>query len=422
MITTFWLPALLMLLIACVFVFVPFISYKTKVSKAEQASSWFRAREQELAKEYAAEKYTEQEYQDAITELKLTAKDELTTVQTDNSNIAVDSRVYKPYLFAATACLLIIVSVFYINKGLYQQVDDWQQTLAKMPELSKRVIQNLDSQVSEQELREFALGLRTKLTTKEDHIGWMLLGRVLLSLQDVDGAISSFEKSYDMQNYNVSNTVSLAQALQIKGDEFDIKRSLSLLQEALTLTPDNELAIILFGEGNLMLERYDVAKDGFDFALQILDKNDPRIGAIQARLKFINKNLATQSKADSSSTNSAVATPSIQISVNIPAELKNKMVSFHYLFVFAKSDKMPMPIAVKKLPISTMPTIVTLSDSDMMIPGQKLSDHKTVSVFARLSVDDNAPFELGDWQGNKNNIDTSNSDVINTVIINEEYK
>jgi len=420
MITSFWLPALLMLLIACVFVFFPFISYKIKVSKAEQASSWFHAREKELAKEYAAEKYTEQEYQEALTELKLTAKDELTTVQTDNSNSVVDSRVYKPYLFAATACLLIIVSVFYINKGLYQQVDDWQQTLAKMPELSKRVIQNLDSQVSEQELREFALGLRTKLATKEDHIGWMLLGRVLLSLQDVDGAISAFEKSYNMQNNNVSNTVSLAQALQIKGEEFDIKRSLSLLQEALTLKPDNELAIILFGEGNLMLERYDVAKKGFDFALQILDKNDPRIGAIQDRLDFINKNLSMLSK--SSPTNLSEKTPSIQISVNIPDELKNKMVRFHYLFVFAKTDKMPMPIAVKKLPISTMPTIVTLSDSDMMIPGQKLSDYKTVSVFARLSVDDNAPFELGDWQGKKINIDTSNSEAINTVIINEEYK
>lgn len=413
MITSFWLPALLMLLIACVFVFFPFISYKTKVSKAEQASSWFHAREKELAKEYAAEKYTEQEYQEALTELKLTAKDELTTVQTDNSNSVVDSRVYKPYLFAATACLLVIVSVFYINKGLYQQVDDWQQTLVKMPELSKKVIQNLDSQVSEQELREFALGLRTKLATKEDHIGWMLLGRVLLSLQDVDGAISSFEKSYNMQSNNVSNTVSFAQALQIKGEEFDIKRSLSLLQEALTLKPDNELAIILFGEGNLMLERYDLAKDGFDFALQILDKNDPRIGAIQDRLDFINKNLAPKP---------VVTTPSIQISVNIPAELKNKMVRFHYLFVFAKTDKMPMPIAVKKLSISDMPTIVTLSDNDMMIPGQKLSDYKTVSVFARLSVDDNAPFELGDWQGKKINIDTSNSEVINTVIINEEYK
>ncbi|GHB57808.1 c-type cytochrome biogenesis protein CcmI [Psychrosphaera saromensis] len=413
MMTSFWLAALVMLLIASIFVFVPLISYKNKVSKAGQTSNWFHAREQELAKEYAAGKYTEQEYQEALTELKLTTKDELTTVQTDNTNTVVDSLVYKPYLFTAVAGLFVIVSVFYINKGLYQQVDDWQQTLAKMPELSKKVIQNLDSQVSEVELREFALGLRTKLATKEDHIGWMLLGRVLMSLQDVDGAISSFEKSYNMQRNNVSNTVSFAQALQMKGEEFEIKRSLSLLQEALTLKPNNELAIILFGEGNLMLEHYEAAKKGFDFALQMLDKNDPRIGAIQDRLDFINKNLEPKP---------VVTTPFIQVSVNISAELKNKMAGFHYLFLFAKIDSMPMPIAVKKLPISTMPVIVTLSDTDMMIPGQKLSDYKTVSVFARLSVDDNAPFELGDWQGKQINIDTSNSDVINTVIINEEYK
>jgi cytochrome c-type biogenesis protein CcmI len=413
MMTSFWLTALVMLLVASIFVFVPLITYKNKVSKAGQTSNWFHAREQELEKEYAAGKYTEQEYQEALTELKLTAKDELTTVQTDNTNVVTGSLVYKPYLSIAVACLFVIVLVFYMNKGLYQQVDDWQQTLVKMPELSKKVIQNLDSQVSDTELREFALGLRTKLATKEDHIGWMLLGRVLMSLQDVDGAISSFEKSYNMQRNNVSNTVSFAQALQMKGEEFEIERSLSLLQEALTLKPDNELAIILFGEGNLMLERYDAAKKGFDFALQILDKKDPRVGAIQDRLDFINKNLEPKA---------VVTTPFIQVSVTIPAELNNKMVGFHYLFVFAKTDSMPMPIAVKKLPISTMPVIITLSDTDMMIPGQKLSDYKTVSVFARLSVDDNAPFEIGDWQGKKINIDTSNSDVINTVIINEEYK
>jgi cytochrome c-type biogenesis protein CcmI len=412
MMTSFWLIALCMLLIACVFVLIPIMSYQSKVTTSGQTSNWFHAREQELAQEYAVGKYTDQEYQDALTELKLTTKDELTTqASTISSNKnASESTQYKPYLFAAGLSLLIVVGGFYANKGLYSQVDNWQQTLLKMPELSKKVIQNLDSQVSEAELKEFALGLRTKLSTKEDYIGWMLLGRVLMSLQDVDGALSAFEKSYNMERSNVSNTVSFAQALQMKGEEFELKRSLNLLQEAMVLKPNNELAVILFGEGNLMLERYDLAKQSFEFALQTLENSDPRRGAIEERLMFIDKQLTPVGGAN------------IQISVDVSAELKASLSQFSYLFVFAKTDQMPMPIAVKKLPIADMPIIVNLSDKDMMIPGQKLSDYETVSVFARLSVDSNAPFEQGDWQGSQLNVSTSGSESMNTVIINEEYK
>lgn len=415
MMTSFWLIALCMLLVACIFVLIPLMSYQSKVSKSGQTSNWFHAREKELEKEFNLGKYTEQEYQDALTELKLTTKDELTTQAsaTSSEELTEDPAkplVSKPYLLAAALSLVVVVSGFYASKGLYNQVDDWQQTLLKMPDLSKKVIQNLDSQVSEAELKEFALGLRTKLSSKEDYIGWMLLGRVLMSLQDVDGALSAFEKSYNMERNNVSNTVSFAQALQMKGEEFEIKRSLSLLQEAMVLKPNNELAVILFGEGNFMLERYDVAKQGFDFALQILEKNDPRISAIEQRLQFIDKQLTPLNNAG------------IKVTVDADSDLKAKLSQFSYLFVFAKTEQMPMPIAVKKLAISDLPVTLTLSDNDMMIPGQKLSDYKTVTVSARLSVDSNAPFEQGDWQGSLVDVITSDLESMNTVIINEEYK
>ena len=413
MMTSFWLATLAMLLIAIVFVVVPWFSYQQKVTKSGQTSDWFHSREQELHKEHLAGKYTEQEYQEAVQELKVTAKDEL-LIAKKSKELAPESQQHtlthsRWYLLAASVVLVVLVAGFYLNKGLYKQVEDWQQTLLKMPELSQKVIQNLDSQVSEQELKEFALGLRTKLASQEDHIGWMLLGRVLKSLQDIEGAIAAFEKSYNMEQNNVSNTVSYAQALQMKGEEFELKRSVQLLQQALTLKPDNELAIILFGEGNLSLERYEIAKQGFDFALQVLQKDDPRIGAIQQRLAFIDQQL------------NGKAQNAVNVQVDIAPELIDKMSGFSHLFVFAKTQQMPMPIAVKKLSIGQMPMRVSLSDSDIMIAGQKLSDYKTVSIFARLSVDDNAPFEAGDWQGHQSNIDTTNSEVVNTIIINKGF-
>lgn len=78
-----------------------------------------------------------------------------------------------------------------------------------------------------------------------------------------------------------------------------------------------------------------------------------------------------------------------------------------------------MPIAVKKLSVSEFPLVVTLSDADAMVPELTLSSQQHVQVYARLSVDAQAPWSLGDWQGQQSNIDVNNTDVIKITIAEE---
>lgn len=402
-----WLAIAALTLLALTFILVPFIRYQTDESKLAASSDWFKNRQQELEQELKAGLFTEKEYQKALTELKLTAKDELTLAKAEQGQAKATFADRKLVLIAALLMLVTSLS-FYVVKGHYQKIDSWQQTMQKLPELSSRIVEQNDQQVTMQELVEFALGLRTKLAAKEDPIGWMLLGRVLMTMNDVDGGISAFEKSYQLNPSNASNSLSYAQALQMKGEEWDLQRSLRLLQEVMQLQPQNETAVILFGEGNLMLENFDMAKRSFDVAINMIANEDPRVPALQSRIAFLQQQLNPET---------AIAGElSLNIAVNVSDEVSKQLNKFKYLFVFAKSEQMPAPLAVKKLPVGQFPLQLTLTDTDVMLPGQSLANFDKVNVFARLSVDEQAPLTSGDWQGQLNSVPTTAQDLIEIVI------
>ena len=406
----FWLAIFALTIIALAFVLVPIIRYQLQGTKVNASSDWFVNRQQELQQEFESGLFTEQEYQQAITELKLTAKDELVTAKAELGSQKQAFADKKLVILASV--ILIVGSVgFYSQLGQFDKLDERLQTLAKMPALSKKVVEQGNEQVTVEELTDFALGLRTKLAQKQDPIGWMLLGRVLLSLNDLDGAISAFEKSHDMNPDNASNNYSLAQALQLKGEQWDLQRSIKLLQQVMSVQPQNEMAIILFGEGNMMLENFELAKRSFEFAKQVLPQGDARHTALDSRINFLNQQLGLS------------VAPSIgaklNVAVSLAPELNGKLSSFTNLFVFAQTPNMPMPIAVKKLSITEFPVTITLTDQDIMLPEQKLSDFENVNITARLSVDEQASFTKGEWQGQVVNISTSETSNIN-IEINKE--
>nr|WP_256448332.1 MULTISPECIES: hypothetical protein [unclassified Psychrosphaera] len=245
----------------------------------------------------------------------------------------------------------------------------------------------------------------------------MLLGRTLLALNDINSAIDAFKKSYDRDPKSVTNIVNYAQALYLKGEDFELGKAVNILREALYLQPDNMMALIIFGESNLLLKRFDNAKEAFELALSQLNADDERTVALRQRIEFINQSTGTQ--APDTQTND------IQSGLTITVQLDDRVTAsgtqFRYLFLFAKSASSPVPVAVKKLPISNFPLTVNLSDSDIMLPDVKLSDQSSVNITARLSIDEAAGLTAGEWQGELLDIKPSANEPI-TIVINKETK
>lgn len=405
--TSMYVYMLAMIVIATLFVLVPFIRFKTDNKQASVTSSWYQSRKAELEAELQEGRFSEQQYQAAVAELQETAKYELKDAlasKSQNSNNRA-----KGILIGATFALVVIAFAFYSQKGHYQKLEDWQQTMIEMEVLSQKIIQDSNEPVTTEDLQKFALGLRTKLIEKDEAIGWMLLGRTLMAMRDIDGAIAAFEKSYKRQPSNISNTLSYGQALQQSGDDILVEQSLKLFSEVLTYRPDNQMAAMLLGESSLMLERFEGAKTAFDYSLTLLAEDDPRRELIQQRLQVINQQLGLSGDPQQGLT----------VTIAVAPEVKSKVSEFNTLFVFARLKSMPMPIAVKKLPVTSFPLTVRLSDSDAMVPELKLSGQQQVEVYARLSVDDQAPWEKGDWQGLASEVDVNSKDAIHITIAEE---
>ena len=51
-----------------------------------------------------------------------------------------------------------------------------------------------------------------------------------------------------------------------------------------------------------------------------------------------------------------------------------------------------------------------------MLPGMSIANFDKVNIFARLSVDEQAPLTSGDWQGQMNSVPTTAQDLIEIVI------
>ena len=69
------------------------------------------------------------------------------------------------------------------------------------------------------------------------------------------------------------------------------------------------------------------------------------------------------------------------------------------MYISVSDGVSPVPVAVKRLPLSHFPLSLTLDDSNAMMPERLLSAQHQVQVRVRISRDGNASPQSGDWFG-----------------------
>lgn len=75
------------------------------------------------------------------------------------------------------------------------------------------------------------------------------------------------------------------------------------------------------------------------------------------------------------------------------------------VFVVAREPS-GLPVAVQKLTVADLPTTVRLSDAQSMFQTNRLSQHQTVCVVARVAASGQAIAQAGDWQGLADEVST----------------
>ncbi|MDQ3206685.1 MAG: cytochrome C biogenesis protein [Pseudomonadota bacterium] len=98
--------------------------------------------------------------------------------------------------------------------------------------------------------------------------------------------------------------------------------------------------------------------------------------------------------------------PGITVSVSLDPALAMRLPKDGVVFVIARQPGGPlMPVAVERLPASALPTVITLDDSDSLMPTHKLSELDRIEISARISASGDATPAAGDFAATPSVID-----------------
>lgn len=380
----FWLITALMMVVSVGLFVLPIYRGKEHdeaASRDELNKAFFRDRMEELNEE-AEEGLVENQNELAV-ELKQSLLDDIPA----NEKSATQSKV--PFVVLVPGILIMVLMSYglYDTMGNYREVVSWQETASRLPDLSRRLMSDTNEPMTDQEMAELTLSLRTKLhQTPDDAMGWLLLGRIGLANRDVQTAEGAMAKAYNLMPDDSDVKLGYAQSLMLSGDEQNSNTARNLLREVIRVDHGNLQAFSLLAFDAFERGAYEEAVAAWSTMKQLLPADDPRISMLDRSIQ------RAEAQMGAGEGQSVSVTISLDEQVQLPSE-GVLIVSVH------SADGAPMPVAAKRLPLSRFPVEVELTDADSMIPERLMSSLPEVMVKARIDNDGNVMTRDGDWFG-----------------------
>lgn len=251
--------------------------------------------------------------------------------------------------------------------------------------------------------------LRARLEANpEDVNGWKMLGRSSLQLRQFDEAVAAFEKAMELEDGRDAQThVDLALAL-LSRDQTGIEgRPAALIESALALDPNNPSA--LFYSGTAAAERGDTELAASRWEVLLGLNPPPEIRAIleQRIAQWRGEPVpagpgvaAVPAPAAEASPPAADPDAVVTARVVLSEDAMRSIRADANVFLIARDPAQPSPpIAVSRLRVSELPSIVSLGDEQSMVAGRSLSGFEEFELLARVSLSGGPAAAPGDWFG-----------------------
>ncbi|KIE19812.1 cytochrome C heme lyase [Vibrio sinaloensis] len=385
--TLFWIASIILVVFSCVLIALPVMRQKANNDEAlrdELNKAFYKDRLTELEEE--AEEGLVENQQDLIDDLKQSLLDDIPADSKHSQENAI-----SPMAVMIPSMLLVVGLSYgmYYKFGAQQDVLQWQEVTSNLPALSKKLMSPEGAQLSDDEMRDLTLALRTRLHYEpEDSTGWLLLGRIALANRDVDTAIGSMKKAYNLEPESNDIMLGYAQALMLSQDDVDQENARRILgnlvqKDYVDLRVFSLLAFDAF-------ERQD-----FPAAVRYWSIMQQMIGPEDSRYEMLSRSIENAQKQMGQQVGSG---QSVSVTINIADDVTADpnaalIVSVH------TADGSPMPVAAARYPVGSLPRTVVLDDGNSMIAERKLSSLESLMVRARIDSDGNVATKQGDWFG-----------------------
>ncbi|MFL9751284.1 c-type cytochrome biogenesis protein CcmI [Vibrio cyclitrophicus] len=405
--TLFWISTVVLSLAAILLIVLPFINKKAnndEMLRDELNKAFYKDRLVEL--EVEAEEGLVDNQQELIADLKQSLLDDVPT-QKDTAKTQIST---VGVVVPSVILVLVVTYGMYFQFGALDKVQHWQEVSSNLPELSKKLMSSEGGALTDDELEDLTLALRTRLHYQpKDSTGWLLLGRIALANRDAETAKDSMERAYKLEPKNEDVQLGFAQALMLSPDEANQNQARLILSRLIQNDYVDLRVFSLLAFDSFERQDYPGAVKYWSIMQQMIGPQDSRYEMLSRSIESAQKKMGDTMGVDQGK---SVAV-TLELAADVNADPKSVLVvSVH------RADGSPMPIAAARYPLGTFPRTVVLDDGNSMMEGLKLSSLETLMVRARLDTDGNVSTRDGDWYGESEVVELGAPVTIN---INKQY-
>ncbi len=309
------------------------------------------------------------------------AKDEITQTLaielSQTTGASTDNQ--QPISFWLSGLIVVFLSV--ASLGVYQFLTP-KDALSTKAEQTVQPAQPPSLEQSMAELKQYLI------EKPDDFEAWQTLGLVSFELNDIEGSLDAYERSYQLNSKNVSMLVEYASAIATSQNDQFTGRASTLVREALEIDPNAPDALYLAGLVAANAGQFNLAKKVWQRALLLLPQDHPDRLILESILVEL-----AQIQGE------PIPEHQVVINVTLSERLRKAEFEDHYLMIYIKAAQgRPMPIAIQKIKLKDFTGVVTLTDENSVMPSKKLSQSRQVIAVVRLSQSGAAMKQVGDIQ------------------------
>lgn len=379
--SAFWITLFLLLLVACTL-------FLAAGWRQRQASTGDRDRLNQRFYHQRIDELAQDEDQGVVAERPLMERELQQTLLADIPPAqTMKSHSSSRWILLPGLIVLIGISLgTYLKTGGLAQLTGWKQVQQAYPELRARLMDPGAKPLSMEELARLQLGLRTALQTEPDNLAdWTMLGRLGMVLNNADIASQAFEHALQLAPNDLALKQDYAEVLTRSPDPQDNRQASLLLQALLKADPQNLRTLSLLAFNAYGQQQYDHAIDAWQTLLGLLPAGDSRQAMIARSIEKARSAAGQQSRQ-------------LALTVTLAPKAEKMLPQDGVLYISVSDGASPVPVAVKRMPLSHFPLSLTLDDSNAMMPDRLLSAQHQVEVRVRISRDP-ANSRPGDWLG-----------------------
>jgi cytochrome c-type biogenesis protein CcmH len=369
--TSFLIPAFLLLVLVLVLLLRPFIFPATveATSRRQMNAAIYREELEKLEAERLAGSMNSSDYEIAHAEMRQRLFQD--TNEEDDRSVMGSSKMTVIGL-----CLFVTV----LSAGFYFSLGD----AARIAE--KNTQQPMTQDGVEKMVAQFAAKMEQDLTNLQ---GWVMLARSYRILGRNAEAAKAYERAGNFIDSDPQLLADYADVLASNANGSFAGKPLKLINQALKLDPNNLMALWLSGTASYAAGNYKAAVQTWEKLAQQLPPGTEDARSIEASIADARAKGGLSSKA-------SVNTKGISGKIEIAADIKSKVKSGDIVMVIARKPGERIPVAVLKTSVSEFPMSFSLTDALAMNPSAPLSQLSEASIEVRISKTGMAKPEVGD--------------------------